>query len=446
MSKWRETCFDKLSMRQDEALTLSQSKGCWRRNDALPAMMDTPSLRRWLTMASLMLAGEAVFLLPYMRKTFQTSLEEVFRISSTELGFLSSMFGILALVCYFPGGWLADRISARRLLSFSLIATGTGGLVMLTIPSFGQMLALHAFWGVTSILTFWAALLKATRLWGTPETQGTSFGLLEGGRGATAAVMATLATAAFAFAGGDADPKAGLIAVIWVYSAAPLLAGIIVWFLLAEDAPERKTSAGAGMDLLRRALTTPEVWFMAGVIFLAYLIFTGSYYFPAYAERGLGESKVFGAQLGTFRDWLRPIAAILAGLIADRIGVSRGITIGFATLALLYGSLWAVPTAASSYQLLFAQVAVIAVMLFALRGIYFALMEECRIPLALTGITIGLVSALAYTPDIFSHLIAGWFLDTYGGGEGFRYFFGFLAAVAAAGLALILTLHRRLHK
>ncbi|HAA93136.1 MAG TPA: MFS transporter, partial [Rhodospirillaceae bacterium] len=345
-----------------------------------------------------MLAGEAIFLLPYMRKTFQTSLEEVFHVSSMELGYLSSMFGILALLCYFPGGWLADRISTRRLLSFSLIATGSGGLVMLTIPTYPQMLALHAFWGVTSILTFWAALLKATRMWGTPETQGTSFGLLEGGRGATAALMATLATAAFAAANGNTDPRAGLVAVIWVYSAAPLLAGIVVWFLLSDETPEREVKNGVGKDLLRRAFSTPEVWFMAGIIFIAYLIFTGSYYFPAYAERGLGESKVFGAQLGTFRDWLRPFAAIVAGLIADRIGVSRGIAIGFAVLAVLYGSLWAVPSSASSYQLLFAQVAVIAIMLFALRGIYFALMEECRIPLALTGITIGLVSALAYTP------------------------------------------------
>ncbi len=395
-------------------------------------------------MASLMLAGEAIFLLPYMRKTFQTSLEEVFRISSFELGFLSSMFGLLALACYLPGGWLADRISVRRLLSFSLIATGAGGLVMLAIPTYPLMLALHAFWGVTSILTFWAALLKATRLWGTSETQGTSFGLLEGGRGATAAVMATLATTAFAFAGGDANPRAGLVAVIYVYTGAPLLSGIIVWFLLAEDPPMRGTAKSSAEGLLRRALTTPKVWFMAGIIFFAYLIFTGSYYFPAYAERGLGESKLFGAQLGTFRDWLRPIAAIFAGLIADKIGVTRGITIGFSTLALLYGSLWAVPSSASSYQLLFAQVAVISVMLFALRGIYFALMEECRIPLALTGISIGLVSMIAYTPDIFSHLIAGWFLDTHAGAEGFRYFFGFLATMATVGLALILTLNRRL--
>ena len=72
-------------------------------------------------------------------------------------------------------------------------------------------------------------------------------------------------------------------------------------------------------------------------------------------------------------------------------------------------------------------------------------MGECRIPIALTGITIGIVSAIAYTPDIFAHLISGWFLDTYPGGEGFRYYFGFLAIMAVVGYGLVRVVHRRVH-
>lgn len=400
-------------------------------------------------MASLMLAGEAIFLLPYMRKSFQTSLEDVFQVSSTELGLLSSMFGILALACYFPGGWLADRVSARRLLSFSLVSTGLGGFFMLIIPSFNQMLALHAFWGITSILTFWAALLKATRLWGSADTQGASFGLLEGGRGAVAALMGTIATVAFAIATQTGTTQDGLIAVILVYTGAPLIAGIVIWFVIPDDTPEieetHKKQSSSEPSLLHRAVRIPEVWLMAAIIFLAYLLYTGSYYFPAYAERGLGESKLFGAQLGTFRDWLRPVAAIAAGFIADRIKITRALSIAFAVIIVLYGSLWLTPSPVITYHLLFAQVAIISIALFALRGIYFALMGECRIPIALTGITIGIVSAIAYTPDIFAHLISGWFLDTYPGGEGFRYYFGFLAIMAVVGYGLVRVVHRRVH-
>ena len=407
----------------------------------------TNSIRRWLTMGCLMLAGEAIFLLPYMRKTFQTSIEEVFTISSTELGFLSSMFGILALACYFPGGWLADRFSIRTLLSTSLIATGLGGFFILTIPSFTQLLILHAFWGITSILTFWAALLKATRIWGTPETQGASFGLLEGGRGIVAALIVTVATAAFALSDGNADPHAGLNSVVLVYSITPILAGLAVWLILARDETNTTRTNDRTRDtanLIKKTARIPEVWLLAVIIFFAYFIYTGSYYFPAYVERGLGETKLFGAQLGVFRDWLRPAAAIAAGVVADRIGISRGIAIGFLVLIVLYGTLLFAPSNTSTYPFLFSQVAVISIMVFALRAIYFALMEECKIPVILTGITVGIVSTLAYTPDIFSHIIAGLFLDHFKGIDGFRYFFGLLSVMAVAGLASTLALRHKL--
>ena len=57
---------------------------------------------------------------------------------------------------------------------------------------------LYGYWGCTTILLFWAALIKSTRLWGGEHTQGRVFGLLEGGRGALAAILGTIGAAVFA--------------------------------------------------------------------------------------------------------------------------------------------------------------------------------------------------------------------------------------------------------
>ena len=46
------------------------------------------------------------------------------------------------------------------------------------------------FFGVTTILFFWAALIRATRDWGGNNAQGRAFGLLDGGRGLLAALLA----------------------------------------------------------------------------------------------------------------------------------------------------------------------------------------------------------------------------------------------------------------
>ena len=75
-------------------------------------------------MASLILAGDSIYLLVYMRQSYQTSMQEVFDITFTQLGVMNSMFGLLAITAYFAGGWLSDRVATRSLLVFSLFATG----------------------------------------------------------------------------------------------------------------------------------------------------------------------------------------------------------------------------------------------------------------------------------------------------------------------------------
>jgi len=395
-------------------------------------------------MAGLMLAGESIYMLPYMRKTFQTSMEHVFQLSATEIGTLNSMFGILALLCYFPSGWLADRFSARKLLTISLVATSFGGFMMLIWTSYTGLLVIHAFWGVTSILTFWGALIKATRNWGHSGNQGTSFGLLDAGRGAVAAALASLATAAFAYAG---STQAGLQGVIGIYSIAPLIAAGIIWRVIPDqlhekgqtDQKERVKRVGQFKSVLK----LPEVWLLALVILTAYILYLGTYDLPAFAEKGYGRTKTFGATLGTIRDWMRPIAALGAGLLADKFRASRTVGAAFLLLIVTFGSLFLLNPSEVSIGIFWIQVIVAGLAAFALRGIYFAILEEIGIPYHLTGITVGIVSFIGFMPDVFAHLLSGWFVDNFDGLLGYHYYFGFLALVASVGLvASLVTLLR----
>ncbi|MDT8408440.1 MAG: MFS transporter [Wenzhouxiangellaceae bacterium] len=396
---------------------------------------------RWLLMASLILAGEAVYMLPYMRRSFQTSMELTFELGAFEIGTLNALFGLLALVCYLPGGWLADRVSARRLLTLSLVATGLGGLYMATVPGYAGLLVVHAFWGIFSILTFWAALIKATRLWSEPDAQGRAFGILDGGRGLVGAGLASIAALSFSLSD---RVESGLVAVIIVYSAAALLAGALVWLIVPDDhATAQAPGPHAVTGLIGPTLRLPELWLIAAVIFCAYFLFLGSYEFPAYAERGFDRSKAFGAWLGAFRDWLRPLAAVGAGILADRTSASRAISLLFASLALTYATLALLPADNAWIAILWAQVAVTALAVFALRGIYFALLEEAGIPLRLTGIAVGTISMIAFTPDIFAPLVAGWLVDNNPGVVGYRIYFVLLTGAALAGLLAVSTLRLR---
>ena len=158
------------------------------------------TVHRFLFMIGLVVAGEAVFALPFhVARFFRPTVLEVFAMTNTELGAAQGIYGILAMLAYFPGGLLADRFPARKLLAFSLWMTAAGGLYMATFPGYRGALILWGFFGVSTILLFWAALIRATRDWGGNDDQGRAFGLLDSGRGLLAAVLASIAVVVFGF-------------------------------------------------------------------------------------------------------------------------------------------------------------------------------------------------------------------------------------------------------
>ena len=72
-------------------------------------------------MLALIVAGEAVFFLPFvLPRVFRSTLLEVFQLTNLQLGIAFSVYGAVAMLAYFLGGPLADRFSARKMMAFAL--------------------------------------------------------------------------------------------------------------------------------------------------------------------------------------------------------------------------------------------------------------------------------------------------------------------------------------
>ena len=104
----------------------------------------------------------------------------------------ASSLGTIFLLSYLPSGWLADRLPPRWLICFSLLATGALGLLYVTGPSFEVLVVIFGAWGLSTGLTFWAAVIKRVNMIAGPDEQGRFFGLLDGGRGLIEALLATI--------------------------------------------------------------------------------------------------------------------------------------------------------------------------------------------------------------------------------------------------------------
>ena len=294
-------------------------------------------LSRFFLMLTLVLAGEIVFLLPFsLTRFFRPSLLEAFNISNTQLGDVFAVYGVLAMIAYFPGGALADRFSARSLLTVSLLATGLGGFYMATYPGPFGLAILFGYWGVTTILLFWAAMIRATREWGGDDAQGRAFGILEGGRGVAAALFATAGVALFAISMpadvasvSEEGRREALRYVILLYSGATMVTAVLTWLLI----PAVRHVGDSSRSIFKGAiavLNRPLVWAQAAVIICAYCGYKGLDNYSLYAVQVLGMDEVDGAKMSTIGTYLRPVAAVAAGLLADRWSAAKTVGLSFA--------------------------------------------------------------------------------------------------------------------
>ena len=100
--------------------------------------------RQALVMAVLVVAGEAVFLLPFVvARVFRPTFLDVFDVTNFQLGTAFALYGLVAMASYFLGGPLADRFSARRLMTLALVATACGGIVFTASPSLTVLTLLY---------------------------------------------------------------------------------------------------------------------------------------------------------------------------------------------------------------------------------------------------------------------------------------------------------------
>jgi nitrate/nitrite transporter NarK len=402
----------------------------------------------WLILLCLVFAGEMIFSLPFhVARFFRPTLLDVFGLSNSDLGDIFAVYGVTAMLAYFPGGAVADRFSARQLMSVSLLATAAGGLYLAQIPGRTGLMALFAYWGITSILLFWAALIKATRQWGGDLEQGRAFGILDGGRGLMAAAIATLAVGLLAVAL-PADPSSvsgtdrqtALQSVIYFYTAVTGAAGIVVWWAIPAGNSNSVIRAQQTLAHIVEVLGKPVIWCQAGIVICAYCGYKGIDNYGLYAVEVLGKSEVEAAGFTATAAYIRPLAAVGAGFLADRWTASRIVGAGFALLVPAYAVLAFTSPATLGLHLLYANLVVTFFAVFAIRAVYFALLEETRIDKGVTGTAVGLISLVGFTPDIFFAPIAGRLLDSAPGVAGHQHYFMLLSGFAIAGLTITLAL------
>ena len=401
--------------------------------------MEKSFLKKWGTLLLLATGAGIIFQLPYIRETFYPQIQSAMNLSNSQMGLLSSGYATMATLSYFVGGIVADKFSARKLLTFSFIATGALGFWFSTFPSFTTARIIFILMGITSIITYWSACIKATRMLGSPEEQGRLFGWQEGLRGVMNALLVFGMTAAYSHFAKVANEVAGASAAIKVCSSVVILIGILNYIFIEDTQAEENTeSIGEVAKGMFKALLIPRVWILVGIVFTAYSVYGLIGYVNTYAVVHYGLSKSMGSMLGGIRYLLQGLGGIAGGLIADkyksRIKVIVG---GCALLMLSFGLFVILPVKESLVNAVIVNFFFGLVFIYAVRSQYFAVHQDANIPIEISGRVSGIASALGYLPDLFMYTLVGSWMDKYGV-LGFK--MTWVYAIVAAGLCIVLSL------
>lgn len=186
-------------------------------------------------------------LLPYIR--------DEFALDYTRAGFIISAFGVIYGICQLPGGWLADRIGSRILVTIGIVGVAATGLLAGISPNYLVLIASLVLMGIMGG-SYHPAATSIISAAVTPKRRAAALGYHMIG-GSSSYFLAPLIAASIAAAWGWRGP----FIVLAIFG---IIFGIVLHIILGKRMPQHKAVAqetGAAAETpaapghLRRVIT-----------------------------------------------------------------------------------------------------------------------------------------------------------------------------------------------
>ena len=389
------------------------------------------------------LAGMSVYLLPYFRYYYYDAYVSYFGINDLQMGTLGSIYGVLAIVGYCLGGWIADRVSLKLAISGSLVVTGLGAFVLLLKPAFPIHVGIYALWGVTSIMTFWNPCMKALRALSKASEQGRGYALFDMTRGILNFLSGLVILAAFTAVTKKVGEANGMTGLILFYGIEAIIVGVAVYFALLNHLPksldsnmEKDTSFGKNV---LKALKMPTTWCVIVIMFMTYgVIITYNYVVP-YCTAAFGMSAALAAIMGYAANGFRFLGCAIGGQIADRKGLSTMMLADVILMIVGVAGILYTPRSMKFMWMLIISIALLCMFMYSAQALHYAVLEEGEYPVEIMGAVTFIISPLGYSAESIMPLYNGWCLNHFSGLEGYELIFKtFIGMLCIAIVAILI--------
>jgi MFS family permease len=382
------------------------------------------------------MGGGIIYILPYIQYSFYNELQQAFGINNVQMGNLMSLLGIVATFAYLFGGILADKFNVKWLISLSLAVTGIAGLWFSTFPSYPQLLIIMGIYGISTILTYWPAMIKAVKLLGSEDNQGRMFGFREAGFGIFAFVYSQVGIWLIYNASPDIN---GVRNLIIYYSIIYLVTAVLSFIFIPNSTKTGKTEKTSAEELfngIKFVIKIPAVWLIGLSVFCAYAISgAGLGKLVPYWTSVMGIDSSKAAALSSLRLYLFPfLAAPLGGLLVDKFKSStKYLNIAYILLIISLIIFVIIPGTTNMAVLAVILGLMASFIIYTMRGTYFVPMAEANIPNKYLGTAAGIISFIGFLPDAFMFTLFGKMMGDAPGVVEYKTIFGICIGLGIAG-------------
>lgn len=390
-------------------------------------------LKQYIAIFALAVGYSSIYLIPYVKYVYYDVMMQVLNTTNEQLGWLVSMYAMVCILWYIPGGYLADKFSAKQTIAVSLASTGLLCFWFVTSLTWKTAVIVWFLLSITTASAYWPAVIKAVRLTGTKEEQGKVYGVFEGFCGLASTVISLLGVFVFSRFSNDI---AGFKSVIIFYGAMNILSAVLTYFLYEETMTdndlENAKSDKINLKDIGYVLKLPQIWIVSILIFCAYGLYVGQTFLTPYTTNVLGVTIGFSGLLAVFRTYgLRLLGGPIGGLLSEKVGsTSKILKVLFVIVGIMLASFLFVP---SSANLIITLILVVGLLTAIMKGIFWSTVEEAGIPRRVAGTTVGITTIIGFLPDSIFHALFGNWLDRFGN-KGYNYIFIFLTIMCVVGL------------
>ena len=339
------------------------------------------------------------------KAAFYNIIKLAFDFSDMQLGNIWSVYGIVSLLSYLLGGYVADRISVKKLLILALSLAAVLHLYLSFVPGYKAMLIVAALLSLASVFTFFPASSKLLSFIGGTHSSGGVFGIYYTLAGVWNAVLTLIGTILYQ---NTQDAGHTFVWLMRSYAAINMLVVIGLFFLLPDQLPESEKEKFS-VSNVKTALRGREVWMIAVITMCTYLLFCSFTYISPFLTKLYGIKEDENLIIGLIRvDGMSIIGGILFGKWANRkksvvsvVGYGLRIAVGCSLVLFLNTLFFHNRTVTIALIMLYSFVAI------GTKSISIAMISERRFPLQITGTVIGVVSFIGYSPDAFFYQMMG---------------------------------------